>query len=249
MSINREKNNWEPSKRLCIDEISLRKGHPAFVTVVSDVEQGTLIEVIDSHQQGAIIEVLMEQPLEVRQGVTEVSVDMWGGFPKVVQSVFPNAVLVIDRFHVMKAVNQELNKLRQQVGITDRGSKFLLLRNGSDLNAEQVLKLASVLERSPCLKIAYDMKEEFRQIYETSRTVKSGRNRFEHWLKAAQLLYVEATSTIRNHLDGICNYFLSRTSSGVMEGIHNRIKLIKRQGYGFSNFDNFRTRLLACFSA
>lgn len=248
MSINREKNTWEPSKRLCIDEISLRKGHQDFVTVVSDIEQGCLIEVIDSHQQGEIIEVLMEQPFEVRQAVAEVSVDMWGGFPKVVQAVFQNAVLVIDRFHVMKAVNQDLNKLRRQLGITDRGSKFLLLRNGSDLNTEQELKLTLVLERSPCLKIAYEMKEEFRQIYETSRTVKSGRNRFEHWLKSAQLFYTDAASTIRNHLDGICNYFLSRTSSGVMEGINNRIKLIKRQGYGFSNFDNFRARLLACFS-
>jgi len=49
-------------------------------------------------------------------------------------------------------------------------------------------------------------------------------------------------------LDGICNYFLSRTTSGVMEGINNKLKLIKRQAYGFVNFDNFRARLLACFS-
>jgi len=80
--INREKNTWQPSKRLCIDEISLRKGHQDFVTVVSDVERGEVIEVIDSHRQEEIIEVLMEQPLEVRQAVTEVSVDIWGDFPK-----------------------------------------------------------------------------------------------------------------------------------------------------------------------
>jgi len=123
------------SKRLCIDEISLRKGHQDFVTVVSDVEQGILIEAIDSHRQTEVIEVLMEQPLEVRQAVTEVSVDMWGGFPKVVQEVFPNAVLVIDRFHVMKVVNQDLNKLRRKLGVIDRGSKFLLLRNGLDLKS------------------------------------------------------------------------------------------------------------------
>jgi transposase len=233
---------------LCIDEISQRKGHQDFVTVVSDVEQGILIEVIASHRQAEITEVLMRQPLAVRQAVSEVSVDMWGGFPKVVQQVFPNAVLVIDRFHVMKAVNQDLNKLRRQVGITDRGSKFLLLRNGSDLDAEQALKLELVLSQSPCLRIAYELKESFRQIYETSQTVKSGQRQFEIWLKSAQLFFAESVATIRNHLEGICNYFLSRTTSGVMEGINNRIKLIKRQGYGFSNFDNFRSRLLACFS-
>ncbi|WP_420805852.1 transposase [Neosynechococcus sphagnicola] len=53
---------------------------------------------------------------------------------------------------------------------------------------------------------------------------------------------------MRNHLDGISNYFWNRTTSGAMEGINNRIKLIKRQAYGFVNFNNFRERLLACFS-
>jgi transposase len=226
----------------------MRKGHQDFVTVVSDIEQGTLIEVIDSHSAGEIIETLMTQPLAVREAVTEVSVDMWGGFPKVAQVVFPNAVLVIDRFHVMKAVNQDLNKLRRKLGITDRGSKFLLLRNRRELNPEQVIKLSAILERSPCLRIAYEMKESFRQIYQTNHTVHSGRRQFEQWLKSAQLFFSDASATIDNHLDGICNYFLSRTTSGVMEGINNKIKLIKRQGYGFSNFDNFRRRLLACFS-
>lgn len=226
----------------------MRKGHQNFVTVVSDIERGQLIEVIDSHAAEEIIEVLMEQPLAVRESVTEVSVDMWGGFPKVAQEVFPNAVLVIDRFHVMKAVNQDLNKLRRKLGITDRGSKSLLLRNQADLNPEQLLKLSAILERSSILGIAYEMKESFRQIYEAHHTVKSGRRQFERWLKFAQLFFADASATIDRHLDGICNYFLSRTTSGVMEGINNKIKLIKRQGYGFSNFDNFRSRLLACFS-
>ncbi|HYN44442.1 MAG TPA: transposase [Candidatus Limnocylindrales bacterium] len=53
---------------------------------------------------------------------------------------------------------------------------------------------------------------------------------------------------MRKHLQGICNYFISRATSGVMEGINNRIQLIKRQAYGFVNFNNFRSRLLACFS-
>jgi transposase len=244
MYISREKNSWLPSKRICIDEISMRKGHQDFVTVVSDVETGRLIEVIDSHQQGEIVEALMKQLLAVREAVTEVSVDMWGGFPKVAQLVFPNAILVIDRFHVMKAVNQDLNKLRRKLGITDRGSKFLLLRNREELTSEQELKLLAILDHSPCLRI----KESFRQIYGTNHTVKSGRRQFEQWLKFAQLFFADASATVDRHLDGICNYFLNRTTSGVMEGINNKIKLIKRQGYGFSNFDNLRSRLLACFS-
>ena len=76
-------------KRLSIDEVSQRKGHQDFVTVVSDIDRRLLLEVIDSHKQENIIEVLKQQPFEVRSLVQEVSVDMWGGFPKVVKEVFP----------------------------------------------------------------------------------------------------------------------------------------------------------------
>lgn len=203
---------------------------------------------IDSHQQEDIIEALKQQPLEVREKVEEVSVDMWGGFPKVVEKVFPNAVIVIDRFHVMKAVNEELNQIRRQAGVLDRGSKFILLKNGKDLTVEQKEKLDPLLHRSKRLEKAYEWKEEFRAIYEQSLSVEEGKHQFQEWLGKARSVYREVITTIRNHLDGICNYFRHRTTSGAMEGINNRIKLIKRQAYGFVNFTNFRERLLACFS-
>jgi len=76
-------------------EISMRKGQGNLVTVVSDISEGNLIEMIDSHRCEEIIEVLMEQPIEVREQVEEVSVDMWGGFSKVIKKVFPNAKVII----------------------------------------------------------------------------------------------------------------------------------------------------------
>ncbi|MEG4288608.1 ISL3 family transposase [Microcoleus sp. C2C3] len=226
----------------------MRKGQGNLVTVVSDISEGNLIEMIDSHRWVEIIEVLMKQPIEVRKQVEEVSVDMWGGFPKVIKKVFPNAKVIIDRFHVMKVVNKDLNKLRRAAGITDRQSKYLLLSNRLNLNAEQSERLELTLGKSECLRIAYEMKEKFREIYETNLTVKKGQNKIKKWLNHAQVFFRESASTIENHFDGICKYFLARTTSGVMEGINNRIKLIMRQGYGFSNFNNFRNRVLACFS-
>jgi len=65
----------------------MRKGQGNFVTVVGDISHGNLIEMIDSHRSEEIIEVLMTQPIEVREQVEEVSVDMWGGFPKVIKKV------------------------------------------------------------------------------------------------------------------------------------------------------------------
>jgi transposase len=129
MSIAKKKSCWELAKRVSIDEISMRKCQGSLVTVVSDIEGGNLIEMIDSHRQQDIVEALIQQPFEVREQVKEVSVDMWGGFPKVIEQVFPNAQVVIDRFHVMKVVNQDLNKLRRAIKITDRGSKYLLFSN------------------------------------------------------------------------------------------------------------------------
>ena len=84
----------------------------------------------------------------MREQVEEVSVDMWGGFPKVIEQVWTNAQVVIDRFHVMKVVNQDLNKLRRARGITDRGSKYLLLSNRSNLNLQQILRLEMTLKKS-----------------------------------------------------------------------------------------------------
>lgn len=226
----------------------MRKGQKNFVTTVANIDKGELLEIIDSHKQQEIIEVLMQQPLEVRELVTEVSVDMWGGFTKVIEAAFPNAVVVYDRFHVMKKVNEELNKFRKKIGITVRGSKYLLLKNKADLESDEQIKLEEILKTSICLRFAYEWKEELRDIYETSKNVKSGQRRLKKWLETAQVFYGEAVTTIRNHFEGICNYFISRSTTGVMEGINTRIKLIMRQGYGFSNFDNFRSRLMACFS-
>ncbi len=206
------------------------------------------MEVIDSHHQEDIIETFKQQPLELRERVEEVRVDMWGGFPKVVQAVFPNAHLIFDRFHVMKLVNEELNKVRRQTKMTVKGSKFILLKNVVDLSDEKRIKLASILSHSNRLKTAYELKEEFREIFETCATVEEGKVHLLRWLRKARNVYCDVLTTIHNHLDGICNYFLSRTTSGVMEGINNKLKLIKRQAYGFVNFDNFRARLLACFS-
>jgi transposase len=244
----KKKEPWGEPTRVSIDEVSQRKGRGNFVTVVSDIDRGKLLEVINSHQQDEIIEVLKIQPIEMREKVKEVSVDMWGGFPKVIAEVFPNAVLVYDRFHVMKPVNEELNKIRKQIGVTIKGSRFILLKNAVDLNDEEKEKLELILKFSRRLKLAYTLKEEFRQIFETQYSVVEGRKQLLQWLQKARSVYCDILVTIKEHLDGICNYFLSRTTSGVMEGINNRIKLIKRQAYGFINFDNFRSRLLACFS-
>lgn len=242
------KKKWKPVSRISLDEVAMRKGHKDFKTVVGDLDRGKLIEVINGHTQAAIIAKLMEQPPEVRARVQEVSIDMWGGFAQIIPQIFPNALIVTDRFHVMQLLMKELKTIAKQAGIREWKKRRLILRNQEGLSAAQLAELNQLLSQSKRLTQAYKYKEEFRQIYETSQTVEEGKERLSQWLSKTTRVYGQVRQTIREHLDSICNYFLSRTTSGIMEGINNKIKQIKRQAYGFTNFDNFRLRLLASFA-
>jgi len=211
---------WTPTKRISIDEIAQHKGHKDFKTVVSDLDQGKLIEVINGHNQEIITQTLMEQPLDIRKIVEEVSIDMWGGFASIIPQIFPNAVIVTDRFHVVKPLLNELKIIVNQVGIRGRNNLKLILTNKQDLNQQELAELEQLLQKSNRLRTAYNYKEEFRRIYEDSQTVEEGREEFTKWLQKAANIYGKVIETIRNHLDTICNYFLNRTTSGIMEGIN-----------------------------
>lgn len=218
------------------------------MTVISDLENHCLLEVIDSHKAEEIIEKLKGLWTEEERAIVEeVSIDMWAGFAKVIKEVFPNAKIVYDRFHVMKKVIDELDKIRRQSGVRGKEAKKLILKNREDLNKEEKEKLDEYLNRSKRLRQAYEWKERFREIYEAEKTVEEGKRQMEEWISGAKKIYSDAVKTVRNHIEGICQYFANRLTSGIMEGINNRIKLIKRQGYGFTNMANFRARLLAAF--
>ena len=233
-------------ERLSLDEFSKRKGQRQFATVVADIDKGSLLEVIDSHKSDDIIESLKSQPQDMRDNVKEVSVDMWGGFAKVIKEVFPNALIIIDRFHVMKMVNKSLNKIRLLLDLKGLKKRNLLLKNNANLTQEEDRDLRELLNQSPCLNIAYELKEELRNIYESCTTIKMGLRKIKKWLTSAQLFFGSTANTLKKHIQEISNYFANRTTSGVMEGINNKIKLIIRQSYGFNTFKSLREKLLAC---
>lgn len=241
------------ARKIGIDEFSRRKGKGDYVTVVCNLDTGEILEIIDSHQQDEIIKTLMGWSLEEREAITEVSVDMWGGFTKVIKTVFPNARIVYDRFHVMKILNEELNKIRKECGLKlkklkTKGIRRLILKNGESLTAEEKEVLETILKCSKRLRNAYLLKEEFRQIYETHQAPEVAKERLEAWLAKASEIYSDIITTVKNHLDGICNYFYDRTTNGKMEGINNKIKVIKRQAYGFTNFEHLKMRIFLAFS-
>lgn len=229
-----------------MDEFARKKGQGKFATIVTDLEKSSLIEVVDSHKSDDIIIALKQQPESIRVQVEEVCVDMWGGFPKVIRAVFPNAKIVIDRFHVQKLVNKDLNKIRLILRIKGLENRYLLMSNRINLSIEEDLKLESLFQSSPLLRIAHELKEELITIYNSDITPSGGMRRIQKWLISARIIFGNAAATLTHHLEEICNYFTNRTTSGVTEGINTKIKLIIRQSYGFKNFDLMKEKLLAC---
>jgi transposase len=241
-----ENQDWGMPKRLSLDEFSKRKGQRKFATVLTDLDTSSLLEVIDSHKSDDIITALKRVPQALRDQIEEVSVDMWGGFPKVIREVFPNAKTVIDRFHVQKLINKNLNSIRLKLEIKGLKNKNLLMTTQSKLTALEQSELELILQASPTLRIAHELKEDILKIYNSNITPNQAIKKMKRWLTSARVILGDAAETLNTHLQEICNYFKHRTTSGVTEGLNTRIKLLLRQSYGFKNFDMMRAKLLVC---
>ena len=254
-------------KRLGIDEIALIKGQGKYCAVLIDLDTSKLLAILPSRKQEDIRKVLMEWGLEVLEAIEEVSIDLWQGYKSLVTEIMPNAQVVADRFHVMVQINKELDiaRKREKRNVENaiknskneqeklekekileglNKSKYVLLKNGEDLNDEQKIKLNQVKQVSPSLKVMYELKEKIRQIFNKTKDWLKGLYKLSIWLLRAKDHYPTSHNTIVRWLDEIIAYFDNRTTSGVVEGINNKLKLIKRSAYGFRNFDNFRLRCL-----
>ena len=252
----------KPSKitRLGIDEIAIIKGQGNYYVVLTDLEQGIIVGLIENRTESAVTNYLQSWGQEVLSQIKEVSIDLWKSYKKVAEKLMPQAVIVADRFHVMKQVNQELDAQRkksrneaeqlenesekEEILTGLKKSKYALLKNEKDLTEKQQDKLEEVKKIDNTLATMHQFKEEFRDIFETSNNWVEGLLSLADWLKNAQEYFPESSRTIRRWLGEIIAYFDNRTTQGVVEGINNKLKLIKRRGYGFRNFDNFSLR---CF--
>ena len=137
-------------------------------------------------------------------------------------------------------------------------SKYALLKNEEDLSSQQKEKLEEIYKTVPILSKIHLLKEKFRKVFDENTAWISGLFKLADWCaeaergravsrrmsphQAAHTVYPKSFGTIRRWIGEIIAYFDGRTTSGVVEGINNKLKLIKRRGYGFRNFDNFKLR-------
>ena len=245
-------------KYLGIDEIAVVKGQGKYYGVLVNLETHQPITLLPSRTQAALRQVFSQWGAAVLEGIEGVSIDLWKPYQSLVEEMMPNATVVADRFHVTKLLNEELDNQRKAekraakkiTKKADRkrvleglnGSKYVLLRNEKDLNERQREKLIEVGKVSPKLATMYRLKEEFREIFESSENWAGGTLRLLDWMADSSTFFKQSCGTIKRWFDEVTSYFELRITNGVVEGINNKLKLIKRLGYGFSNFDNFKLR-------
>jgi transposase len=247
-------------KRLGIDEISLVKGLGKFIVVLVDLDQRKPIGFVKSRTQVEISKVMRAWGETVLLQIEEVSIDMSGNYKGIAQKILPNADVTVDRFHVTKIVHSELNAARvdvRQSALTipaaaerarilgnTKGSKYVLLKAESELNEQQKVKLEQVKEVCPRLAVMHGLKEEFTQLFDQAKNLGDGTLKLLDWLVKSAHFFPRSVKTIKRWFGEIVGYFERHTNNGLVEGINNKLKLIKRSGFGFTNWKNFETRCL-----
>jgi transposase len=252
--------NLSQLRRLGIDEIALVKGQGNYLAIIVDLDTRKPIEIVKSRRIEDIAEVLMGWGSEVLEQIKEVSIDLWSPYKKLVEELMPNADITADRFHVMKQVNDELDAMRKSekraaMSLENKSerdrileglnkSKYSFIKNESSLNERQKEKLKAAQEVSPTLAKMHKLKEDFRDIFELTVSWGDSVIKLLDWMHEALSYFPKSIGTIVRWFGEIVGYFDRRTTSGAVEGINNKLKLIKRLGYGFRNFINFRLRSL-----
>ena len=242
--------------RLGIDEISLKKRHKQFILVLSDLDRGCVIAVLEDRLMERLEGWFDSLSEEERQAIEEVSMDMWSPYRQAVRNKVPQAEIVADRFHVVKNLNDAVTKARRDIQRTAdketkeclKGSRWVLVTNEENLSDKGRQKLAEVYEASPELKQLHQLKEAFRDIFETDQRREQAAKALAEWMeevKATGLKKLEAfLTTLENWGEEILNYFNHRVTQGFVEGMNNKIKLIMRRGFGYRNFNHFSQRIL-----
>jgi len=242
--------------KLGIDEIAMKKGHKDFVTVISDLTNSRPIEVLKDRSKESLDEFFDGMSKKTKDRIREVSIDMWGPYYEVIKQHLPKARVVVDRFHVQKHLNDALSGVRRKIqnGLSAeqkeaiKGSRWVLVKNVEDLNDEEKKKLYEVYASCPVLMKYHKAKEDFRQIFEKVNSKGYARKKVNRWIERVRkenlFLYGKFIETLQNWKGQILNYFISGTSNGFVEGLNNKIKLLKRIGFGFTNIEHFRLRIL-----
>jgi transposase len=179
---------------------------------------------------------------------------MSSAFMSAVEEHLPGVAIVFDHYHVSALMNKGIEDLRreQQSRLDEegkevlKGTRFLLLKNYETLDQEKQSRLDQLLQANAPLLTLHTMKEQFREFWQKD-SIDEAITFLDAWCTDAENSGVKElkkiASTIMHHSHGLLNYYFHRISCGLVEGINNKIKTLKRQAYGFRDMTYFKLRL------
>lgn len=239
---------------LGVDEIAIRKGH-RYLTIVVDLESGQVVWVAEGRKASSL-EPFLKRLKRARVLLNAIAIDMWRPYIKAILRYYPHEVLVFDRYHVIQDYNKMLDELRRQEVVAaaeeDKpvyvGVRYLLLKGKEKIKDQTTAraKLDRLLNLNRSLSTAYVLKEELRELWDYD-TREEAEESLSNWLQKAWASGIELlekfADTLADHRFGILNYFDHRITTAGVEGLNNKIKVLKRQAYGYRDMDYFKLRI------
>lgn len=244
-------------RRLAVDEVAVKKGHH-YMTVVLDYDTGRIVWMGEGRERTTLDEFFRKMPPTVRRAIQAVAIDMWEPYIQCVKHWCKNADIVFDLFHVVQAFNKVIDKVRneefrkanEEGRATLKGSKYLFLKNWGNLRYDQRIRLCDILAMNERLNTIYWLKDLLKHIWTYWRPGWAEKT-LEQWCAVAREdghpSLVKFAQKLETHKYGILNHCKHSIHTSRLEGVNNKIKVIKRVAYGFHDLDYFALKVKQAF--
>jgi transposase len=251
-----------PFRTLGIDVLARVRGHRDFVAVRSaQSEDGELhvLAVLPDRLKATVVAWLKSIPEAIRARITTVCTDIWEGYITAVQEALPDATIVIDRFHVARHYRDAVDELRKQevrrlkkelpkeAAADLKHTLWPFRKREADLDDGEQARLDGLLAYSPALRMAYTLREELTTIFDTARSKADRLRRMRYWRQRVVRSGLRCFDGFLKLLDAwqdlIANYFINHQTSSFVEGLNNKLKVLKRRCYGLRNVVRLFQRL------
>ena len=244
---------------LVIDEISIKKRH-RYLTIIADWESGRVRGVVEGRSYESLRGFFVSLSDTERSSIEAVAMDMWDPYIKAVKESCPQAKIVFDQFHVVAAFGRVIDQVRNieyQKATEDgkaviKGSKYLLLKNKENLREEEKPKLKALLDLNEALSTTYILKDYLKSLWQY-RSPHWGIKALTHWgsiaFESGIEPIVDFVKTLLRYAYGIINHCTFPIHTGRLEGINNKIKVIKRKAYGFHDTEYFSLVIKDAFAS
>lgn len=230
-----------------VDEIQCQRGHN-YLTLVYQIDDGCRrLLWIGRERTAACLHKFFDWLGDGTGKLEYVVSDMWQAYLDVVRRRAGEAVHVLDRFHIMKKMNEAIDKVRREESkrlVRDgydpvlKHSRWCLLKRRENLTDKQTVKLSELLKYNLQSVRSYLLREDFQRFWKYTSATWAGKF-LDEWCARAMRSKIEPMKdmacTLRRHRELLLNWFHARgtMSAGIVEGFNNKAKLTSRKSYGF----------------